>query len=1482
MNLILKGAPGWLAAAVILLLTGTDLCRGAAAERRVLKGHVPPVVAQLAPLGRVAGTNQLRLSIGLNLRDQDALNQLMRDLYDPASPVFHKYLTPKQFARQFGPTEEEYQAVKDYARSNGLVVTGTHASRLVLEVAGGAADIERAFQVRLRTYRHPTENRIFYAPEAEPSVPTNLPVADLWGLSDYGRPRSLLHRMDLAKATPFSGSGSDGLYLAKDLRNAYVPGSVLTGAGQTVGLLEFDGYNKSDITNYENIAGLTNRVALNNELLQGDSGAAGSDNDEVCLDIEMAIAMAPGLAQVIVYEINGAGGSYPNTILAQMADDDTASQMSSSWSWEGGPSTSIDSIFEQMIAQGQCFFQAAGDTDAYTGSNKLDSSRGVNAPVDSPYLVAVGGTTLSMNGAGGSWAAETVWNYASNGGSYANEGSSGGTSRHYGIPSWQTGVSMAINEGSTTFRNLPDVALAGDEIYFTYNSGTNGGAAGTSCAAPLWAGLTALVNQQAAAASATNRVGFLNPAFYAIGLGTNYAACFNDIQTGNNIGTGAAGEYYATNGYDLASGWGTPTGTNLINTLAPQPCVLLQPVNKYGANGGNVTLSVTAGGQTPLAYQWFYNGASLTAPNVAGAPANTLTLTNLTLANAGNFSVAVTNGFGAVTSSVAVLTVGYAPVITAPPASQLVLAGSNVTFGVTATGSVALAYQWLRNGAGLAGATASQLTLAPANTNSSGNYSVVVTNVYGSVTSSVASLTVVQPPVITTPLAGQTIQCSSNATFAVTVIATPPPVYQWTLDGAVLAGATGNTLTLTNVHLPSHTVSVMVANLYGGATNTAALTVQDTLPPVITLIGANPFYVELGGPFTDPGATATDACAGPVAVTVTGAVNSNGLGTNTLVYSAADGNGNTGTVSRAVIVRDTTPPTILWSFTNLVLAAGANCETAMPNATGTNYIIATDLSGPPVITQIPATNAVLALGVNKVILTATDTSGNASHSTNTIVVADETPPVIVTQPQSLTNPAGGPVSFSAAATACTPVSYQWYFNSTNEIAGATNAALAFVNVDYTNAGNYSVVAAANGGSTTSAAAVLTVIQPPIILTPPVGQTVECSGTAAFAVTAAPSPPPAFQWSEDGAILPGATNASLTLTNVHLPGHLVSVVVSNYYVSATNTVTLNVQDTKPPVLTLLGANPLDVELGSAFADPGATATDACAGAVSVTVTGTVNSNVLGTNTLVYAASDGNGNTGTVSRVVIVRDTTPPTIPWSFTNLVLAAGPNCAASMPNATGTNYIIATDWSGPPVITQIPATNAVLALGTNEVILTATDTSGNASYSTNTIVVADETPPVIVSGPQSLTNAAGATATFTVAATACTPLAYAWFFNGTTISGATNAVLTLPGVGLANAGAYTVAVTAAGGSTTSAAATLTVYIPFALSAANDPGVGMVLNVTGPPNDTFIMEMTTNLGLPAGWLPLSTNLLDDTGAGQFIDFSATNDPQRFYRAVLGP
>ena len=137
-------------------------------------------------------------------------------------------------------------------------------------------------------------------------------------------------------------------------------------------------------------------------------------------------------------------------------------------------------------------------------------------------------------------------------------------------------------------------------------------------------------------------------------------------------------------------------------------------------------------------------------------------------------------------------------------------------------------------------------------------------------------------------------------------------------------------------------------------------------------------FVELGGAFTDPGATANDTCAGVVPVIVSGRVNTDAVGTNTLTYTATDGNGNTNSATRTVIVRDTTPPAISWSFTNLVLAADTNCGALMPDVTGTNYILATDLSGALTISQDPTNNFILPLGTNVVVIAVADASGNTA------------------------------------------------------------------------------------------------------------------------------------------------------------------------------------------------------------------------------------------------------------------------------------------------------------------------------------------------------------------------------------------------------------------------------------------------------------------------------------------------------------------------
>jgi len=525
----------------------------------------------LSPVDRLPQTQRLNLAISLPLRNKEGLTNLLQQLYDPASPQFHHYLTPQQFAAQFGPAEQDYQAVVAFAQAHNLKVTATHPNRAVLSVNGSVADIEKALHATMRVYQHPQEARSFFAPDADPSLDLAVPVLAIEGLNNYVLPYPKFVRipMEKAQANPKLGSGPFGTYMGYDFRDAYAPGVSLTGAGQVVALFELDGYFPTDIQQYESMAGLPN-VPLQNVLLDGTSGVAGFANGEVALDIEMAIAMAPGLDQVIVYE-----GFVPLDIINRIATDDLASQISCSWGWEPfDPAT--DQTFQQMAAQGQTFYDASGDSCAMFPP--------ILPPSDDPYITQVGGTTLSTTGPNGSYVSETVWNVG------FGIGSSGGSSGTYRIPTWQQPVNMTTNMGSTTKRNFPDVALTADNIIIVADDGFVEDVGGTSAAAPLWAGFTALVNQQAVQ-SAEPTVGFINPAIYSIGLGSAYNLDLHDITVGNNTNFISTNLYYACPGYDLCTGWGTPTGSNLINTLAPP---VFGPVFEdvtnviFGGNGNGV------------------------------------------------------------------------------------------------------------------------------------------------------------------------------------------------------------------------------------------------------------------------------------------------------------------------------------------------------------------------------------------------------------------------------------------------------------------------------------------------------------------------------------------------------------------------------------------------------------------------------------------------------------------------------------------------------------------------------------------------------------------------------------------------------------------------------------------------------------------------------------------------------------------------------
>ncbi|MGA2854770.1 MAG: protease pro-enzyme activation domain-containing protein, partial [Verrucomicrobiota bacterium] len=812
----------------------------AAAPIQGLHGHVPAAVKSLTPAGLVPGTNQLNLAIGLPLRNQEALSNLLRQIYDPASPNYHHYLTPEQFAEQFGPAEKDYQAVIAFAKANGLRVTTTHPNRVLLDVSGSVADVERALHVTMHTYLHPAENRTFYAPDTEPALDLSVPILHISGLNDFSLPRPRFVTKPLAGSQNESpnadtGSGPGGSFMGNDFRAAYAPDTTLNGTGQTVGLLQFDGYSASDISYYENLAGLPN-VPLQNVLIDGATGAPSRSGGqiEVSLDIEMAISMAPGLSKVIVYEA-------PNPspfvdLLSRMANDNLAKQLSCSWYAPNGPAEpAADVIFQQMAAQGQSFFNASGDGDAYTGL--------IDFPGDTPYITQVGGTTLTTSGPGGPRVSETVWNWG------GGIGSGGGISTQYQIPDWQTNISMTANQGSTTKRNTPDVALTADNIYVRAIGHDYQNVGGTSCSAPLWAGFMALANQEAVA-SGQPTVGFINPLVDAIGTGANYTSAFHDITTGNNTWSGSPAKFYAVTGYDLCTGWGTPAGQKLIDALAnPEPLLIAPPAGftSTGGFGGPFTVtcqnfSITNAGTNSLTWTlanpapWLDaspSGGTLTP----GGPAATVTVSlnsaasNL-VAGIYNATVWFTNlNDSAGQSRQFTLSVISPPVITQQPTDHAVLEGATATLNVAATGGLPLAYQWQDNGTNLidsgniAGSTTTNLVISNVSSNDIGTYTVIVTNIAGSATSSNALLTIIpsQPIIIMQP-ADETVVVEGTARFTVIAVGTKPLSYQWSFDGTNIVDATNATLTLDNVQFSqAGAYGVVVTNIYGSTNSSYAV-----------------------------------------------------------------------------------------------------------------------------------------------------------------------------------------------------------------------------------------------------------------------------------------------------------------------------------------------------------------------------------------------------------------------------------------------------------------------------------------------------------------------------------------------------------------------------------------------------------------------------------------------------------------------------------
>jgi len=638
-----------------------------AQKRQVLSTQLSAPAGARA-VGRLPGSGRLSLTLTLRLCNQQELQVLLHELYDPASPDYRHFLTAQQFTDRFGPTIDDYEEVVGFAQSYSLTVTHRAPNRLVLDVSGTVADIERAFQVRLQVYQHPTEPRTFYAPNVEPSVNRGVPVQGISGLNNFSPPHPMSQKRVVgAEGVPADGTGSGpgGVFLGSDIRAAYAPSVTLDGTGQAIGLLEFAPYNLSAVQAYFSTLGQPLNVPIVNVLLDGVDGICetGCNDDEPAVDIEEAISMAPNLSALIVYEGNRAAD-----IFNQMATDNVAKQLSTSWGWLPADPMSEEPIFQEFAAQGQNLFVFSGDDGAYSPPGCTHNCVLTWYPSGDPYVTTVGGTSLTTYAPGGSRLSETAW--SGSGGGFSTNG--------FAIPSYQAPVINSLNQGSMTLRNVPDVAAeaACCNYYCASDNMPVKGSCmtyviyGTSLAAPRWAGFLALANQQANGTP----IGFLNPTIYGIGQESEYGSDFYDITEGNNFNSLSPDLFSAVTGYDLVTGWGTPNGQSLLDALGPVPTgpnfkLAASPstLNVTQGNDGTSRITVSAvnglSGSVDFTVTALGQPAGVTASvdpaSVSGSGTLTLTVSTTYSTRSANYLIVVTGTSGTLTQTAYVtLTVG--------------------------------------------------------------------------------------------------------------------------------------------------------------------------------------------------------------------------------------------------------------------------------------------------------------------------------------------------------------------------------------------------------------------------------------------------------------------------------------------------------------------------------------------------------------------------------------------------------------------------------------------------------------------------------------------------------------------------------------------------------------------------------------------------------------------------------------------------------
>ena len=671
-------------------------------EQATLQGSLHPSARAQFDAGRMPTATKLNgisLFFSRSAEQEADLQKLIAAQQNPASPLYHQWLTPDQFAARFGIADSDLVKVKSWLEQQGFSIDSVARSRNMIRFSGSSRQVEQAFSTEMHYYESVGSRH--FAPSRELSIPTALApiVLAVHNLSNF-RPKP----MHIASVRPdYTSSQSGAVHFAPgDIKLAYDIPSGYTGAGQSIAIMGQSAILTSDIENFQSASNLS--VKDPTLVLVPGSGSSTvytGDESESDIDLEWSGAIATGANILFVY--TGSNFNYDVSDSIQYAvDENIAPIISVSYGYcETQIPTSFLNIMEaigaQAISQGQTIVASSGDSGStgcsgFTGlTTAQQEALAVIYPASSAYVTAAGGTEIiaanSVSTNTTYWdpkstsdiltsekvyIPEVVWNDDTLGGGLSSSG--GGASALIARPSWQTGVT-GIPPG--TKRLVPDISLYSSPNYPGYlfcSSDSSVGilqscahgfrdeynqyltvAGGTSFAAPVFAGMIALINQ---AKGYSNGQGLINAKLYTMAAnGSTYASAFHDVINGNNnctagtslCGSPATGGFSAGTGYDEATGLGSVDLNNLITAwptnatpLTGTAITISTPSPTFNVNtsytftftvvstsgsvqpSGNLNLSIDGGGTA------YSSGGIKTTVSLAPFNANTATATYTT------------------------------------------------------------------------------------------------------------------------------------------------------------------------------------------------------------------------------------------------------------------------------------------------------------------------------------------------------------------------------------------------------------------------------------------------------------------------------------------------------------------------------------------------------------------------------------------------------------------------------------------------------------------------------------------------------------------------------------------------------------------------------------------------------------------------------------------------------------------------------------